>query len=186
MIRTNAGPCAIPSRSRCFGDFWRQRKRAAACWWTPAIFSCAIFLPNTKNFPRNTEVEATLTFTGDEPGQWVRDVTPDPSAITVREHHSFVELPPSGYKPRVYDPRSSFFAISYLDYATPVGEPIMKRFAALHRLAKKDPSAAISEPVEPIVYYLDRAAPEPIRAALLEGARWWNQAFEAAGYRNAF
>src|SRR5499425_2582816 len=146
----------------------------------------AIFLPNTKNFPRNTEVEATLTFTGDEPGQWVRDVTPDPSAITVREHHSFVELPPSGYKPRVYDPRSSFFAISYLDYAAPVGEPLVKRFAARHRLAKKDPSAAMSEPVEPIVYYLDRGAPEPIRSALLEGARWWNQAFEAAGYKNAF
>ena len=147
---------------------------------------CAIFLPNTKNFPLNTEVEATLTFTGDEPGQWVRDVTPDPSAITVREHHSFVELPPPGYKPRVYDPRSSFFAISYLDYAAPVGEPMVKRFAALHRLAKKDPSTASSEPVEPIVYYLDRGAPEPIRSALLEGARWWNQAFEAAGYKNAF
>jgi uncharacterized protein DUF4953/uncharacterized protein DUF5117 len=147
---------------------------------------CAIFLPNTKNFPLNTEVEATLTFTGDEPGQWVRAVTPDPSAITVREHHSFLELPPPGYKPRVYDPRSSFYAISYLDYATPVGEPIVKRFAALHRLAKKDPSAAMSEPVEPIVYYLDRGAPEPIRSALLEGARWWNQAFEAAGYKNAF
>jgi Met-zincin/Domain of unknown function (DUF5117) len=147
---------------------------------------CAIFLPNTKNFPRNTEVEATLTFTGDEPGQWVRDVTPDPSAITVREHHSFVELPPPGYKPRVYDPRSGFFAISYLDYAAPLGEPIVKRFAALHRLAKRDPSAAMSEPVEPIVYYLDRGAPEPVRSALLEGARWWNQAFAAAGYKNAF
>src|SRR5262249_33744121 len=147
---------------------------------------CAIFLPNTKNFPLNTEVEATLTFTGDEPGQGVRDVTPDPSSITVREHHSFVELPPPGYRPRVYDPRSSFFALSYLDYAAPGGEPIVKRFAALHRLAKKDPSAASSEPVEPIVYYLDRGAPEPIRSALLEGARWWNQAFEAAGYKNAF
>jgi len=62
----------------------------------------------------------------------------------------------------------------------------VKRFAARHRLAKKDPSAAISEPVKPIVYYLDRGAPEPIRSALLEGARWWNQAFETAGYNNAF
>jgi hypothetical protein len=146
----------------------------------------AIYLPNTKNFPLNTEVEATLTFAGDEPGRWVRDVTPDPSAITVREHHSFVQLPPPGYKPRVYDPRSSFFGISYMDYATPVSESIVKRFAARHRLAKKDPSAAMSEPVEPIVYYLDRGAPEPIRSALLEGARWWNQAFAAAGYKNAF
>jgi len=146
----------------------------------------ALYLPNTKNFPLNTEVEATLTFTGDEPGRWVRDVTPDPSAITVREHHSFVQLPPPGYKPRIYDPRSSFFGISYMDYATPVSEPIVKRFAARHRLAKKDPTAAVSEAVEPIVYYLDRGAPEPIRSALLEGARWWNQAFETAGYKNAF
>ena len=146
----------------------------------------AIYLPNTRNFPLNTEVEATLTFTGDEPGRWVRDVTPDPSAITVREHHSFVQLPPPGYKPRVCDPRSSFFGISYMDYATPVSEPIVKRFAARHRLAKKEPTAAMSEPVQPIVYYLDRGAPEPIRSALLEGARWWNQAFEAAGYKNAF
>jgi len=146
----------------------------------------AIYIPNTRNFPLNTEVEVTLTFAGDEPGRWVRDVTPDPSAITVREHHSFVQLPPPGYKPRAYDPRSSFFGISYLDYATPVSEPIVKRLAARHRLMKKDPTAVSSEAVEPIVYYLDRGAPEPIRSALLEGARWWNQAFEAAGYKNAF
>jgi hypothetical protein len=147
---------------------------------------CAIYLPQTKNFPLNTEVEATLTFAGDEPGPWVREVTPSPESITVREHHSFVQLPPPGYKPRYYDPRSSFFAIAYMDYATPVSEPIVKRFTARHRLEKKDPNAAISEPVQPIVYYLDRGAPEPIRSALLEGARWWNQAFEAAGYKDAF
>ena len=146
----------------------------------------AIYLPQTKNFPLNTEVEATLTFTGDEPGPWVREVTPSPEAITVREHHSFVQLPSPGYKPRAYDPRSSFFGILYMDYATPVSEPIVKRFAARHRLQKKDPAAAVSEPVQPIVYYLDRGAPEPIRSALLEGARWWNQAFEAAGYKEAF
>jgi Met-zincin/Domain of unknown function (DUF5117) len=146
----------------------------------------AMYLANTKNFPLNTEVEVTLTFTGDEPGRWVRDVAPDPAAITVREHHSFVQLPPAGYKPRAYDPRSSFYGISYLDYATPISEPIVKRFTARHRLEKKDATAAMSEPVEPIVYYLDRGAPEPIRSALLEGARWWNQAFEAAGYKNAF
>ncbi len=145
----------------------------------------AIYLANTKNFPRNTEVEAMLTFIGDEPGRFVRDVTPDATAITVREHHSFVQLPPAGYKTREYDPRSSFYGISYMDYATPMSEPIVKRFTARHRLGKKDP-AAVSEPVEAIIYYLDRGTPEPIRTALLEGARWWNQAFEAAGYKNAF
>jgi len=147
---------------------------------------CAVYLPQTKNFPLNTEVEATLTFAGDDPGRWVRDVTPSPESITVREHHSFVQLPPPGYKPRAYDPRSSFFGISYMDYATPISAPIVKRFIARHRLEKKDPRAAVSEPVQPIVYYLDRGAPEPIRSALLEGARWWNQAFEAAAYKNAF
>jgi hypothetical protein len=147
---------------------------------------CAFYLARTKNFPLNTEVEATLTFAGDHPGQWVKDVTPSPDSITVREHHSFAQLPPPGYKPRAYDPRSSFFGISYLDYATPISEPIVKRFAARHRLAKKNPDAAVSEPVQPIVYYLDRGTPEPIRSALLEGANWWQQAFEAAGYKNAF
>src|SRR5215831_14435771 len=146
----------------------------------------AIYLANTRNFPLNTEVEATLTFAGAEPGPWVRQVTPSPDAITVREHHSFVQLPPAGYKPRAYDPRASFFGIQYLDYATPISEPIVKRLMTRHRLEKKDPKAVVSEPVQPIVYYLDRGAPEPIRSALLEGARWWNQAFEAAGYENAF
>jgi hypothetical protein len=145
-----------------------------------------IYLPLTKNFPMNTEVESILTFAGDESGAWVKQVTPSPESITVREHHSFVQLPPPGYKPRVYDPRASFFGIRYMDYATPVSEPIMKRFIARHRIEKKDPAAATSEPVKPIIYYLDRGAPEPIRSALLDGARWWNQAFEAAGYKNAF
>lgn len=147
---------------------------------------CAIYLPLTKNFPLNTEVEATLTFSGDDPGAWVRQVTPSPESITVREHHSFVQLPPPGYRPRAYDPRASFFSIGYMDYATPISEPIEKRLTVRHRLEKKDPSAPISEPLTPIVYYLDRGAPEPIRSALLDGARWWNQAFEAAGYKNAF
>jgi hypothetical protein len=151
---------------------------------------CGLYLPRTKNFPQNTEVEATLTFAhhdpNHDPGDWVKDVTPSPESITVREHHSFVQLPGPGYKPRVYDPRSSFFGISYQDYATPISEPIVKRFTARHRLAKKDPKAAVSEAVQPIVYYLDRGVPEPIRSALLEGANWWQQAFEAAGYKNAF
>ena len=147
---------------------------------------CAIYLPQTKNFPLNTEVEATLTFAGEEPGAWVREVTPSPESITVREHHSFVQLPRPGYKPRLYDPRSGYFSMRYMDYATPISEPILKRFIARHRLEKTDPRAAVSEPVQPIVYYLDRGAPEPIRSALLEGARWWNQAFEAAGYKKAF
>lgn len=145
----------------------------------------AFYLPNTKNFPQNTEVETTLTFTGEPTGQFVRQVVPVPEAITVRERHSFVQLPPEGFKPRVSDPRAGYFGIDYMDFATPIEEPITKRFIARHRLQKKDPNARVSEAVEPIVYYVDRGAPEPVRSALLEGARWWNQAFEAIGYKDA-
>ncbi len=146
----------------------------------------AFYLPRTKNFPQNTEVEVTLTFAGDDPGGWLQSVTPSPHAVTVRQHHSFIQLPDSNYRMRKFDPHAGFFGIRYMDYATPIQEPIVKQYIARHRLQKKDPTAARSEPVKPITYYLDRGAPEPIRSALLEGARWWNQAFEAAGYINAF
>ncbi|HET7229184.1 MAG TPA: zinc-dependent metalloprotease [Longimicrobium sp.] len=146
----------------------------------------AFYLPNLKAFPRNTEIEVTLTFASDNPGSWVRDVSPTPEAVTVRERHSLVQLPDDGYRPRRSDPNAGYFGIEYADYAAPMGTPLVQRFIARHRLRKKNPGAAVSEPVEPIVYYVDRGAPEPIRTALIEGARWWNQAFEAAGYRNAF
>jgi len=148
----------------------------------------ALYLPATKNFPLNTEIESTVSFTNNDgqPGEFVRGVTPSPGAITLRIHHSFVQLPDNNYQPRVFDPRAGFFTISYFDYSTPVYEPIQKQFICRHRLQKKDPSAAVSLPVRPIVYYLDNGTPEPIRSALLEGARWWAQAFEAAGFRDAF
>jgi len=148
----------------------------------------AIYPPNTKNFPFNTELEATITLVNSDgtTGQYVQSVTPSPEAITLRVHHSFVQLPDAGYQPRAFDPRSGFFHVSYFDYSTPVAEPIEKFLAVRHRLEKKNPGTSISEPVKPIVYYLDNGTPEPIRSALLKGGNWWNQAFEAAGYRNAF
>ncbi|MFN8811566.1 MAG: zinc-dependent metalloprotease [Acidobacteriota bacterium] len=146
----------------------------------------ALYMARTKAFPKNTEMEATITFAGENVGRFVASVTPTAAALTLRVHQSFVELPPAGYQPRVYDPRSGYIMARYMDYATPVEQPIMKRFIARHRLEKKNPAARVSEAVKPIVYYVDRGAPEPIRGALLEGARWWNQAFEAIGYRNAF
>src|SRR5580658_2530191 len=147
----------------------------------------ALYLPRTLNFPKNTEVEATLTFGTDGPvGDWVQSVTPSPDSITVREHQAFIELPDAGFHPRAFDPRAGHWGIEYMDFSVPINESIHRRFIARHRLIKKDPSAAISEPVAPIIYYLDPGTPEPIRSALLEGGNWWNQAFEAAGFSNAF
>ncbi len=146
----------------------------------------AFNLERTKAFPKNVEFDVMLTFKGRPKGYNIRRVTPDASSVTVGQHHSFVELPDNDYNPRKYDPRSGSYPMSYMDYATPVNQSIVKRFIYRHRLEKKDPNAAVSEAKEPIIYYLDRGAPEPVRSALLEGARWWNQAFEAIGYKNAF
>jgi hypothetical protein len=149
----------------------------------------AIYLKGTRNFPENTEFEASLTFglkEGESYGDMVASVVPSPESITVRLHHSFVKLPDSNYDMRGSDPRSGYHGISFHDYATPIDQPLKKHFIHRHRLQKMNPGAAISDAVEPIVYYVDPGAPEPIRSALIEGASWWNQAFEVAGYRDAF
>ncbi len=136
----------------------------------------AFYLPRTKGLPKNTEVEATITLTGGPGKQWLNSVTPTNDSVTVRMHHSFVELPGPGFEPREFDPRAGYFAMSYYDFATPVSEPVVKRYIHRHRLTES----------KPIVYYLDRGAPEPIRSALLEGARWWAGAFAAAGFPSGF
>jgi len=167
----------------------------------------SVYMPGTLNFPKNTELEVELTYVQQQqggapqggaapgPGQnfaggnffeGVRDVAATSEAASLRIHHSFVELPGPGYKTRDFDPRSGFFGPEFQDRSAPLGTPLEKRFLGRHRLAKVDPKAKLSDPVQPIIYYLDPGVPEPIRGALLEGARWWNQAFEAAGYRNAF
>ncbi len=188
----------------------------------------AVYLPRTKSFPKNTEIEVTLTFTneagggrgggGGGPSQGppqivvtvpgavagaaagrggggrggglfsgtVASVTPTAEAVTLREHYSLVELPDSNYTPRYDDPRAGYGGLTFVDYSTPIGEPMQKHFIHRHRIEKKDPSAAISDPVKPIRYWVDPGAPEDVRKALVEGASWWNQAFEAAGFRNGF
>jgi hypothetical protein len=177
----------------------------------------AFYMSRTKSFPKNTEVEVTLTFANEAGGGGrggaggpvqgpppigavvggggrggvlfsgtVASVTPSPEAVTLREHYSLVELPDGNYTPREDDPRAGYGGLEYVDYSVPIGEPMVKHYVRRHRLEKKDPSAAISEPVKPIRYYVDPGAPEDIRKALLEGASWWSQAFEAAGFRNAF
>ncbi|MEL6917755.1 MAG: zinc-dependent metalloprotease [Bacteroidota bacterium] len=143
-------------------------------------------MDRTKAFPKNVEFDVTLTFKGEPKGEYIRSVTPNPGLVTVAQHHSFIALPDDAYEKREFDPRCGSYPFSYYDYATPVQEPILKRFVTRHRLQKKDPDATISEAVEPIVYYLDNGTPEPVRSALLDGGKWWNQAFEAIGYKDAF
>ncbi|HZU24105.1 MAG TPA: zinc-dependent metalloprotease, partial [Bryobacteraceae bacterium] len=176
----------------------------------------AVYMPRTRSFPRNTEIEVMLTFTkgAEEGGGFgfpvqgprpigagggraapvnqgltsgtVASVSPNADAVTLREHYSLVQLPDAGYKPRRFDPRSGYIPNVFVDYSAPIGDDIVQRFILRHRLEKKDPNAAISEPVEPLRYYVDPGAPADVQKALIEGASWWNQAFEAAGFRNAF
>ena len=185
----------------------------------------AIYMARTKAFPKNTEIEVSLTFANEGGGGGrggfggpsqgpaqiqvgpaaagapargrggfggglfsgtVASVTPSADAVTLREHYSMVELPDDDYKPREDDPRAGYGGIQYVDYSTPIGEPMVRHYVRRHRLEKKDPAAAMSEPVTPIRYWVDSGAPEDVRKALVEGASWWSQAFEAAGFKNAF
>jgi len=177
------------------------------------------YLPRTKGFPKNTEIEMTLTFTNDAAGGRggggggptqgpetigatagrggggrggglfsgsVASVTPTAEAVTMREHVSLVELPDANYKPRYDDPRAGYGGLNFVDYSVPIGDPMVQRYIRRHRIEKKDPNAMSSEPMKPITYYVDPGAPDDVRKALVDGASWWNQAFETAGFRNGF
>jgi len=159
--------------------------------YEPDASRSAIFLPRTRAFADNSEVEAVVTYRGKPTGPFLSTVVPDPMLITVHLHHSFIRLPDEDYRPLPYDPRAGLIGLRYggsgfYDYGSEIGEPLTVAYARRHRLEKKEPTAESSEAIEPLVYYVDRGAPEPVRTALLEGARWWNQAFEAAGYKDAF
>jgi hypothetical protein len=194
-----------------FTDFLVRDATEAAARLRPGTYRfeagrSTVYLPMTVGFPKNTEMEAELTFVrtaaggqgpgagpgggrGGAPGGFIEgvgSVAATAEAASIRVHHSWVELPDGGYTPRASDPRAGYIELAYEDFTAPLGEPMTRRFIRRHRLQKKDPNAAVSEPVEPIVYHVDPGAPEPIRSALLDGARWWNQAFEAAGFRDAF
>ena len=144
------------------------------------------YRPRTRSFPDNTEVEVSLTFMGNPKGEFVPTVVPSPNAISVRQHHSFIRLPPPGYQPRAFHPRCGSFAERHHDYAVPLEADPVIRLIPRFRLEKKYPDRERSEPVKPIVFYIDSGAPAQIREALQAGASWWNQAFEAAGFIDAF
>jgi hypothetical protein len=146
----------------------------------------AVDIKNTKNFPENTEFETIITLQGIKPGKYIQSVTPSPKIVTVKTHHSFVKLPEKPYKIRKFDSRSGAIFTSYQDYAAPLGSDLTQKLVTRHRLEKKNPELIISDPIEPIIYYLDPGTPEPIRSALLDGAKWWEEGFIAAGFSNAF
>ncbi len=137
-------------------------------------------------FPENLEFEAVLTYQSSEPGEEVRRTAPAAGAITLVQHHSLLALPEPGYRPRRWDPRSGASGIGFADYAAPLGAPIETRWIVRHRLEKLDPAAPRSKVKEPIVFYVDPGAPEPVRSALVEGASWWAEAFSAAGFEDAY
>ena len=143
-------------------------------------------LDRTNAFSKNIEFDVQLTFKGQPQGSLIRSVTPSADAVTVNQHHSFINLPPLDFKMRRFDPRSGVNAFRFYDYATPVSQPTLQEYVVRHRLEKKNPELELSEAKEPIIYYLDNGTPEPVRSALLEGGRWWNQAFESIGFKNAF
>ena len=154
--------------------------------YTIDLSKSSIDLSNTKAFPKNVEFESLLTFKGNGNGTLIRSVSPDSKLVSIIQHHSFIELPDDNYSPRKFDPRSGAIMTSYMDYASDIDEPILKRNIIRHRLNKKNIESSYSEPVEPIIYYLDPGTPEPVKSALIDGALWWNEAFEEIGYKNAF
>ena len=160
----------------------RTLERARQGSWRADASRSAIYKPMTRSFPRNTEVEAIVTLTGSGGGGWLRSVAPSGESVTVRQRHSFIAPPEPGYVPRAFDPRSGYFPATWMDYSSPITEPIVKRVIHRHRLQQD----ASGKTIKPIVYYVDRGTPEPVRTALVEGARWWSQAFEAAGFRDGF
>jgi hypothetical protein len=143
--------------------------------------------PYTRAFPENTEIDAALTFAaGGQPGRIVSMIAPEGRAITLRQHLSLVKLPDDGYRPRAMDPRVGYFGVAFRDYSQPVQSPLEVRWAARHRLTRANPADASSPIADPIVYYIDRGIPEPLRTATLEGAKFWEEAFDRAGLRGGF
>jgi len=142
---------------------------------------CALHLASTRAFPRNTEVEVTLTFAGKEPVRFVRDVVPDARSVSVRQRHSFVALPEDGYEPLPFEPGCGYISVRFADYAAPIDAPLERRLACRHRIERRADGT-----VEPLVYHVDPGAPEPVRSALLDGARWWAEAFAVAGHPRGF
>jgi hypothetical protein len=147
----------------------------------------SIYRPYTKAFPDNTELDVALTFAAQAaPGPIMQQTLPDARAFTIRQHLALVRLPDDGYRPRALDPRVGFFGITFRDYAQPIQAPLEVRWISRHRLQRANPADPSAPIPDPIVYYIDRGIPEPVRSATVEGARFWEQAFDQAGLKGGF
>ncbi len=151
------------------------------------------FLEKAVSFPENINVEVTQTFTGgadpaaggggrgrEGAARGMRG-----SSGTVLTHHSMVKLPEKPMMPRLFDERVGYFTQGLTDYGTDEHRSVAKRYIARYRLEKKDPNAEVSEPVKPIVYYVDPATPKKWVPFVIKGIEDWQVAFEAAGFKNA-
>lgn len=137
-------------------------------------------------FPRNIELQGRLTFVSARPGPEVGNIAPIAGNVSFIVRHSLVALPEPGYVPRRFDPRAGSFGMQVVDFNAPLGRPVVYELANRFRLERADPADPASPVRSPIVFYIDRAAPEPIRSALREGVAWWAEAFAAAGWPGAF
>ncbi|HJZ57087.1 MAG TPA: DUF5117 domain-containing protein, partial [Gemmataceae bacterium] len=147
------------------------------------------YLSEVKAFPTNIEVRSLLTFRagGGAPPRigLPGPVIPPGGSVTALVHYSLVVLPETPMTGRYFDPRVGYFTESFQDYSHPRGWTQTKRYITRFRLEKKDPAAALSEPVKPIVFYLSKEIPEKWRPYLKKGVEDWNAAFEKAGFKNA-
>ncbi len=138
-----------------------------------------------KVFPRNAEFSALLSFTSDKPSAELRNVSPTGPDVAMWVRHSLVALPTEAFAPRT-DPYGFAFSSFKYDYSAPLSAPMLKKMALRHRLERVDPADPTSPVKEPITFYIDPAAPEPVRQALADGVGWWSDAFDAAGLPGAF
>lgn len=164
--------------------------------YLPAVFKTGFRLDPTrstiasvKGFPRNIEIEADLTFAALAPLTNVPDrvfaILPDEKTLPIALHYSVLALPEEPMKPRLADDRVGYFVTTYKDYDRQASPTNSVRIINRWRLEKKDPYAPLSEPVKPIIFYLENTIPKEFRPYIKEGVEAWNKAFEAAGFKNA-
>jgi hypothetical protein len=162
-----------------------------------AIDTSRSFIDSVKNFPLNIEVDAIHTYTTpiDPPTAGGGAPTPAPNPMmgsgmrpgsgTVTVHYSMVKLPENPMMARVFDERVGYFTVSQMDYGRSEARAVRRTYVTRWRLEKKDPSAALSEPVKPIVFYVDAATPKELAPYVKSGIELWQSAFEEAGFKNA-